>query len=195
MELFLILPLVAFLALAGLFALLLRRAGRVVARTREVQGFRNAIADLDNRIGQSLDGAAERIDAVRRQQSAAEGIGDTLAAATDAVARYADEARALKGPPEALAIGQDIAQELARAGRAIDMVEHGVAILAAVRRGGRELEAQTSIKRGYLNLIHAREAIGRHAARAADLEADPGPKRTFRTLVPELRDDVSDHTI
>ena len=195
MELFLILPLVAFLALAGLFALLLRRAGRVVARTREVQGFRNAIADLDNRIGQSLDGAAERIDAVRRQQSAAEGIGDTLAAATDAVARYADEARALKGPPEALAIGQDIAHELARAGRAIDMVEHGVAILAAVRRGGRELEAQTSIKRGYLNLIHAREAIGRHAARAADLEADPGPKRTFRTLVPELRDDVSDHTI
>jgi hypothetical protein len=75
------------------------------------------------------------------------------------------------------------------------MVEHGVAILAAVRRGGRELEAQTSIKRGYLNLIHAREAIREHAARAASLEADPGPKRTFRTLVPEIRDDVSDHTI
>ena len=49
------------------------------------------------------------------------------------------------------------------------MVEHGAAILAQVRRGGRELEAQTSIKRGYLNLIHAREAIARHAARAEDL--------------------------
>ncbi len=195
MELFLILPLAAFLALVGLFVLLLRRAGRLVARTREVQGFRNAILDLDSRIGQSLDGAAERVDAVRRQQSAAEGIGGTLAAATDAVSRYADEARALKGPPEALAIGQDIAHELARAGRAIDMVEHGVATLAAVRRGGRELEAQTSIKRGYLNLIHAREAIREHAARAATLEADPSPKRTFRTLVPEIRDDVSDHTI
>ncbi len=195
MELFLILPLAAFLALVVLFVLLLRRAGRVVARSREIHGFRAAILDLDNRIGQSLDGAAERIDAVRRQQLAAEGIGDTLAAATDAVDRYADEARALKGPPEALAIGQDIVHELARAARAIDMVDHGVQILSAVRRGGRELEAQTSIKRGYLNLIHAREAIGRHAARAADLEAEPGPRRTFRTLVPEVRDDPSDHTI
>ncbi len=195
MELFLILPLAAFLALVVLFVLLLRRAGRVVARSREIHGFRVAIRDLDNRIGQSLDGAAERIDAVRRQHLAAEGIGDTLAAATDAVDRYADEARALKGPPEALAIGQDIVHELARAARAIDMVDHGVQILSAVRRGGRELEAQTSIKRGYLNLIHAREAIGRHAARAADLEAEPGPRRTFRTLVPEVRDDPSDHTI
>ncbi len=195
MELFLILPLAAFLALVVLFVLLLRRAGRVVARSRELDGFRAAILDLDNRIGQSLDGAAERIDAVRRQQLAAEGIGDTLAAATDAVDRYADEARALKGPPEALAIGQDIVHELARAARAIDMVDHGVQILSAVRRGGRELEAQTSIKRGYLNLIHAREAIGRHAARAADLETEPGPRRTFRTLVPEVRDDPSDHTI
>ncbi len=195
MELFLILPLAAFLALVVLFVLLLRRAGRVVARSREIHGFRAAILDLDNRIGQSLDGAAERIAAVRRQQLAAVGIGDTLAAATDAVDRYADEARALKGPPEALAIGQDIVHELARAARAIDMVDHGVQILSAVRRGGRELEAQTSIKRGYLNLIHAREAIGRHAARAADLEAEPGPRRTFRTLVPEVRDDPSDHTI
>ena len=195
MDPFVILPLAAFLALAVLFVMILRRAGRIVARSREVHGFRAAILDLDSRIGQSLDGASERIDAVRRQQLAAEGIGDTLAAATDAVARYADEARALKGPPEATAIGQDIVHELARAGRAIDMVEHGVTILASVRRGGRELEAQTSIKRGYLNLIHAREAISRHAARAADIEADPGPKRTFRTLVPEVREDPSDHTI
>jgi hypothetical protein len=194
-ELFLVLPLAAFLALAVMFAMILRRAGRVVARSREIQGFRAAIHDLDNRIGQSLDGAAQRIDAVRRQQLAAEGIGDTLAAATDAVGRYADEAKALKGPPEAIAIGQDIVHELSRAARAIDMVDHGVQILAAVRRGGRELEAQTSIKRGYLNLIHAREAISRHAARAADLEAEPGPRRTFRTLVPEVRDDISDHTI
>jgi hypothetical protein len=33
----------------------------------------------------------------------------------------------------------------------------------------RELEAETSIKRGYLNLLHAREAIARHALAAAKL--------------------------
>jgi hypothetical protein len=53
------------------------------------------------------------------------------------------------------------------------MVDHGAGILAQVRRRGRELEAQTSIKRGYLNLIHAREAIVRHAAAAEELELPP----------------------
>jgi len=47
------------------------------------------------------------------------------------------------------------------------MVDHGASILAQVRRRGRELEAQTAIKRGYLNALHAREAIARHAAELA----------------------------
>jgi len=53
------------------------------------------------------------------------------------------------------------------------MVEHGAKILAQARRRGRELEAQTSVKRGYLNLVHAREAIVRHAAAAEELEVPP----------------------
>jgi hypothetical protein len=76
----------------------------------------------------------------------------------------------MAGPPEAVAIRDDIVAELERAGRALDMVGHGAGILAQVRRRGRELEAQTAIKRGYLNLLHAREAIDRHALRVNDLE-------------------------
>jgi hypothetical protein len=67
----------------------------------------------------------------------------------------------------------DLVEELERAERALAMVEHGAAILAQVRRRGRELEAQTAIKRGYLNLLHAREAIARQAQLAQELE--PGP--------------------
>ena len=100
-----------------------------------------------------------------------ETIGDTIVAATDAVERYADEARSLRGPKTARHIREDLVAELERAGRALGMVEHGASILAAARRGSRELEAQTSIKRGYLNLLHAREAIARHALEAQDLEA------------------------
>ena len=44
----------------------------------------------------------------------------------------------------------------------------------------RELEAQTSIKRGYLNLLHAREAIARHALEAQDLEADDATQKAGR---------------
>ena len=170
-ELAILLPLVAFLVLAVGFAVVLRRAGRIVARTRDVETFRSSVRDLAGRIDQSLEGAAGRIDAVRRQQLAADTMDATIEAATDAINRYADEARALHGPSAAEAIRDDLVADLERADRALQMVAHGAAILAQVRRRGRELEAQTSVKRGYLNLIHAREAIARHAARAEDLTA------------------------
>ena len=198
MEPVLLLPLAAFIALAAASVIILRRAGRLIANQREIQSFRSTVRDLNERIGMSLDGAAQRIDGVRRQQLSAEGLGDTVAATGDAITRYADEARALKGPPEAAAIARDIVSDLDRAKRAIDMVEHGATILASVRRGGRELEAQTSIKRGYLNLIHAREAIARHAARAEDLEPSRSPRSTWQPMAPELtdaRDDASNHTM
>jgi hypothetical protein len=193
----LLLPLAAFIALAAASVIILRRAGRLIANQRAIQTFRTTVRDLDERIGMSLDGAAQRIDGVRRQQLSAEGLGDTVAATGDAITRYSDEARALKGPPEATAIARDIVSELDRAKRAVDMVEHGATILASVRRGGRELEAQTSIKRGYLNLIHAREAIARHAARADDLEPSRGSRSSWRPMAPELpeADDASNHTM
>lgn len=169
-ELAILLPLVGFVALAALTAIVLRRAGRIVARTREVEGFRAAVRDLAGRIDTSLEGATSRIDAVRRGQVAADTVGPTIAAATDAVERYAEEARALDGPAGAASIRDDLVAELERAERALAMVDHGATILAQVRRRGRELEAQTAVKRGYLNLLHAREAIARHAARAATFE-------------------------
>jgi len=172
-ELTVLLPVLAFLALASGVAVVLRRAGRIVARTREIEGFRSAVRDLTTRIDQSLEGAAGRIDAVRRGQLAADTIGPTIQAATDAVTRYAEEARALKGPKIAAEVRDAIVEDLERAARALSMVDHGAGILAQVRRRGRELEAQTSIKRGYLNLIHAREAIVRHAAAAEELELPP----------------------
>jgi hypothetical protein len=172
-ELTVLLPVAAFVALAAGVLVVLRRAGRIVARTREVEHFRSAVRDLTTRIDQSLEGAVGRIDAVRRGQMGADTIGPTIEAATDAVTRYADEARALKGPTAGIPIRDAIVEDLERAQRALGMVDHGAKILAQVRRRGRELEAQTSIKRGYLNLVHAREAIVRHAAAAEDLEVPP----------------------
>jgi hypothetical protein len=58
------------------------------------------------------------------------------------------------------------------------MIEHGVSIQASARSGGREIEAQTAIKRGYLNVLHAREAITRHAAEAATLAAADPSRRS-----------------
>jgi hypothetical protein len=61
------------------------------------------------------------------------------------------------------------------------MVEHGCSIQAAARAGSRGLEAQTAIKRGYLNVLHAREAIARLAVEASDLvPTDPSHRKPAR---------------
>ena len=150
MELAVLLPIAAFIALAAGLAVVLRGTGRIVARTRELEQFRAGVRDLAVRVDASLGAAAGQIDAVRRGHVGPDTIGETIIAATDAVDQYADEARSLPGPRMAQGIRADLGGEL----------------------GPGELEAQTSIKRGYLNLIHARDAFARHAVEAEELEPD-----------------------
>jgi hypothetical protein len=170
-----LLPVMAFVALAAGLIVVFRGTARIAARTRELHQFSGGVKDLANRVDASLDSAATRIDAVRHHQAGPEMIGQAVVDVSEQLERYEDEARALRGPRRAQAIRDDLVAELERATRALGMVEHGANMLASSRRGSRDLEAQTSIKRGYLNLIHAREAIARHALRAEDLRADEKP--------------------
>jgi hypothetical protein len=162
-ELAILLPILAFVALGALASIVLRRAGRALAQTRDADRFRRGVADLAARIETSLAGVSERIDALRRHQVTAEEIETNLAAAADAVTRYAEEARGFPIPTSLADVRTGLIDELDRAARALEMVEHGCSILASARVGGRELEANTAIKRGYLNILHAREAIARLA--------------------------------
>ena len=173
MELLIILlPVMAFIALAAGLVVVFRGSGRIAARTRELQQFKGAVKDLALRADTLLAAAARQIDAVRHHQAGPEVIGQTVTEATETLARYGEEARSWAGPRRAQAIRDDLVGEIERAVRALGMVEHGADMLVSARRGARDLEAQTSIKRGYLNLIHAREAIARHAVRAEDLAVD-----------------------
>jgi hypothetical protein len=180
MELALILlPVMAFIALAAGLVVVFRGTARIAARSREIHQFRGGVKDLVVRIDAQIDAAAGRIDAVRHNQAGPELINQTVVDATEALERYGEEVRALKAPRRAQSIRDDLVAELERANRALGMVEHGANMLSSSRRGSRELEAQTSIKRGYLNLIHAREAIARQAVRAEDLRVDEvRPERT-----------------
>ena len=80
MEFAIVLPIAAFLILAVLFLLFLRRAGRLVAATRDVERFRRQVADLAERVETSLGQMSERVDSVRRGQLAAAAVADDLAA-------------------------------------------------------------------------------------------------------------------
>ena len=115
MELAVLLPIAAFIALAAGLIVVLQRTGRIVARTRELEVFKTNVIDLASRVDSSLGGAASQIDALRRRQLAPDAIAETLEAATDAVERYANEARALRGPRETNRLRNDIIGELERA--------------------------------------------------------------------------------
>jgi hypothetical protein len=183
-EAAIILPLVAFAILAVMFLLFLRRAGRLGAATRDVERFRRQVRDLAARAEVSLAEMSDRIDSVRRGSVAAAALADDLSASLDAVDRYAEEARGLRAPNDGFPIRDALVSELERARRALEMVEHGSTIQSTMRAGSRGLEAQTAIKRGYLNLLHAREAIARHAQEAAALAAvDPSRRPPARRTV------------
>ncbi len=172
-------PLVLFVVLAGMFAVLIRRASRLLRITREADQFRVGLTDLAGRVDKSLAGVIELVDAVRRHQRDASTIDTNLTAAIEAMALYGDEAAALAIPANGPDRRPDLVHELDRAGRALEMIAHGYELMANASRPNAELEAQTSIKRGYLNLIHAREAIGRLATEAIAL-ATPVPRPLFK---------------
>jgi ABC-type transporter Mla subunit MlaD len=173
MDWIVLLPILAFTALAAGVIVVFRRTGSIVGKTRETEGFRSSVRDLCGRIDASLAGAAARIDQVRHHEIGPDMIGETLTDASDAVDRFLDEAKALRVPSTAAEIRDDLVSGLERAGRALATVEHGTTIMASVRGGARELEAQTSIKRGYLNLIHARDYIARQASLVDGLTTRP----------------------
>ena len=169
-------PLVLFVVLAATFVYILRRAAQVVADTRELDAFRHGVADLVARIDASLTGVAERIDRVRRHQVDPGEIRENLDAATDAIARYTAEGEALRPPLGLARIRTTLVDELGRADRALEVVRHGCDALATGVAGPRQLEGQTSVKRGYLNILHARDALRRVAAEAERARM-PRPQR------------------
>lgn len=164
----LLIPLAVFVALFVALALLLRRAWGLIIQTRQLATFRRTVRDLAARIDEVLDSITIQVDRVRHRQVDAATITHGIDTALEALLGLGAEARELAGPPVTAAAQSAFVAEIDRAERGLQMVEHGCAILSTAGAGHRQIEAETAIKRGYLNVVHAREAIGRHAA---DIEA------------------------
>lgn len=177
METAQVVALVAFLFIAIIVAVGARRTGSILRRTRQAEGFRGDVADLARRVEASLGDASVVIDRVRRRDAEPESIAASLAAARDAVDRYASEARDLAAPALAIQHRDAIVHELERAGRALELVAHGCVLYGTGRRTERGTEADTAVKRGYLNLIHARESIAEQAKEAILRAEDASPVR------------------
>jgi hypothetical protein len=160
--------LLVLLVLASLAVVVLRRMSTLIARTRDLERYQKAVASLDARSAAVVDPLVRQLDDARRNSANPESLRTTVTAVQTQVAELAAEARGLATPAPLVTTTISLVAELDRAARAADMAEHGINALTAGTRG-RDLEAQTSLKRGALNLRHAREAIGRLAREVAAL--------------------------
>jgi hypothetical protein len=158
-DLLAVASLTLFLSLAAAFVLVLRRAAGVVAETREDDSFRRDAAALAERAAARIVAGSGQIDRVRRRQDAPGDLDGELPALLEALAGHRVEADALAPPPALEALRTRLTEELDRAARAVETVQHGCALMAATAGRPREMEGETSIKRGYLNLLHAGEAL------------------------------------
>jgi hypothetical protein len=102
------------------------------------------------------------------------------------------ETRKLRMPAVLAGQAAVMVHEMDRALRATELVGHGMDGLLAAR-GHRELEAQTSLKRGALNLRHARDAFGRAAAEVAAVRPADVVRRPSRRPVGAAGAPVSAH--
>ncbi len=149
-------------ALAALFVLTVRRMSALSSRTRELERFQQAVDAIDLRFAAVIDPVARGLDEARRGTPDMSALVASVASLHVTLDGLLVESRALAVPVGLEPLALAMAVELERADRAADLVEHGLGVLSAGRRG-RELEAQTSLKRGALNLRHARDAYARLA--------------------------------
>lgn len=154
--------------LAGLAAMVLRRMSQLVARTRDLERFQRVAASLEARLAEATVPVTDALDSLRRHSGDPGALAAVLPGVQATVDQLLAEARALAAPGPLAAPASLLVAELERAGRAADLVEHGLAALEG-DRGARELEAMTSLKRGELNLRHARDAVGRTVREVAAL--------------------------
>lgn len=171
------LPIAIAVALAAAIVVLGRQAQVTVSAVREATQGRAAIADLAGRADAILVRAVEPLDALRRGSISAQAIAGDLEAVERDLETLEAAASDVRVPGALAGTLRVIREELGRSGRALAMAEHGRVIMTSARLRGRELEAGTSVKRGYLNLLHARESIRLAADRAAAWRAPEERRR------------------
>ena len=160
--------LVVLVALGVLFLLTVRRLSVLMGRTRDLERYQKLVRQLDRRLAEAADPFVTQLDEIRRRSGDPRTLGASLPEVQDTLRAIATEGQAARVPRGLSREAAAFTVELERAARAGELVGHGLDALLAYR-SGRELEAQTSLKRGALNMRHAREAASRIASEIAAL--------------------------
>ena len=168
-----LLPLAVFFALGVPIVVLLWRILVAGGELRRNAQYGRAALDLARRADASLAELAVAVDDLRRRKAGPESSAASLGACAEALRRYAGEADVVdKHVPDPN--GASMRIEIERAQQAVELIEHGRQLMleSAVESIA---EGERSVKRGYLNLMHARDAIRSRGAEIAVAATAPRP--------------------
>ena len=168
LPLWALLWLAVLVALGALFAMTYRRMSTLTTRTRDLEDFQEAVDSIDRRFGAASQPLLRGLDEARRHAGDPAGLPEQVTEAQLVIDELAGETTALAAPEGLAPVVTAMTGDLERAGRAVMFVEHGLGMMTNTSIG-RDLEAQTSLKRGALNLRHARDAFAERARNVADL--------------------------
>ena len=162
-----LLALLAFIAIAGLVVYAVLRTREVGRESRETQALRAAAASLASRVDATLAAVLASVDEVRRHRSPPAEALPEVGAAITAVDAYTEEIGNLQVPAAAIRVRENLVADLRRAERALDRIQHGCRQLMEASRRIGDADEQATVRRGYLELQHAREAFATHVTELA----------------------------
>jgi hypothetical protein len=153
-----VVPLAVFFAAGLAVAYLVWRVVLVGGQLRREAQSQRTTVEIARRADTSVSELASLVDEVRRRKMDPEEARQSLRASVETMRRFSLEISSLGSGDSPPAFAAGLVAEIDRTERAIELIEHGAEMLSesSFERHG---EGETAIKRGYLNLLHAREAI------------------------------------
>jgi hypothetical protein len=153
-----LLPLLIFFAMSGAVLWMVWRVVVAGGRARRDNASATRTAETARRAEMQLADLLVVVDEMRRRRIAPAETAPALSACWTELGRHVAEATALAKGGQWASSATALVGDLERAQRAIELVAHGGQLLSDPR-GSDYGEGETSVKRGYVNLVHAREAI------------------------------------
>ena len=167
-----ILAIVVFVALALALLLVLRGMGQIIATTRADEAFRRGVVDVVARARRALESVGQLAGPARYATDSLDELGTSVAATAAQLVDLRSEIEALQAPKDRLPDADSIIRDLAAASESLGLLGLGLTAdptAPEVRR--------TSIKRGYLALAHATQALNEHGRALETPRPQPGRRR------------------
>jgi hypothetical protein len=146
------------------------------AAKRSAQSLRSA-SDVAHRSELRIGQLAADLDGLRRHGLEPESAAEILASGTADLSSLTAEARSARDRTNQPAVAV-LVDDLERAIRSLELIDHGRQLMIGGDPGGGE--GRTSVKRGYLSLLHVREAIRQRGIEIRAVSAPIPPLRATR---------------